>query len=98
MIDFLSALQLMRENAWVLPTININTADALGLHLAHDLRAPIDLPPFVNAAVDGYAVRANEITIGIGMPVIHAIRAGAQDRLRLMPQSCAKIMTGAPLP
>lgn len=32
--------------------------DADGRLLAEDLVAPIDLPPFDNAAVDGYAVRA----------------------------------------
>ena len=36
-------------------------AEALGRVLAHDVRAPIDLPPFDRSSVDGFAVRADDL-------------------------------------
>ena len=41
-------------------------AEAAGLVLATDLVAPIDLPPFANSAMDGYAVRAADVQHAAG--------------------------------
>jgi molybdopterin molybdotransferase len=68
--------------------------------LAHDIVAPLDLPPFDNSAVDGYAVRhadlapAGDTTLRIadrlmaGHAAVHALGAGEAIR----------IFTGAPMP
>ncbi len=81
------------------PAIDVVLADAAGLVLAADLVAPIDLPPFANSAMDGYAVRAQDLT---GFPVTlwvsQDIPAGRQDTGPLQPGTAARIMTGAPLP
>lgn len=77
-------------------------ADALGLTLGHDLRSPLDLPPFDNSAMDGYVVRASDLPTGGGfpvtMPVSHDIPAGRTDNRPLPVGHVARIMTGAPLP
>lgn len=81
------------------PTVAVALAEAAGLVLAHDLIAPIDLPPFVNSAMDGYAVRAVDLTgFPINLPVSQDIPAGRPDIAPLRPGSAARIMTGAPLP
>ena len=74
-------------------------ADAPGLVLGADLVAPIDLPPFANSAMDGYAVRAADVrTVPVTLPVSQDIPAGRTDAGPLEPGTAARIMTGAPLP
>jgi molybdopterin molybdotransferase len=54
--------RILRER--VMPVAEIETvplALAYGRIMARDISAPIDLPPFDNSAVDGYAVRAADL-------------------------------------
>ena len=85
-----------------MPAVTVSLAQAAGLVLAHDLIAPIDLPPFENSAMDGYAVRATDLpadgSFPITMPVSQDIPAGYQDSGALRPGTAARIMTGAPMP
>jgi molybdopterin molybdotransferase len=72
---------------------------AVGLVLAQDLIAPIDLPPFANSAMDGYAVRSQDIeSLPVSLAVSQDIPAGRTDTAPLVPGTAARIMTGAPLP
>ncbi|QNK81239.1 gephyrin-like molybdotransferase Glp [Nakamurella sp. PAMC28650] len=81
------------------PAVVVDLSEAAGLVLAHDLIAPIDLPPFPNSAMDGYAVRAADLTrFPITLPVSQDIPAGRQDTGPLAPGTAARIMTGAPMP
>jgi len=68
--------------------------------LATDLVAQVLLPPWNNSAMDGYAVRAEELTqLPLRLPVRGEMAAGmAPGSVTLLPGSCAKVMTGAPLP
>ncbi|MGI8417844.1 MAG: molybdopterin molybdotransferase MoeA [Nakamurella sp.] len=76
-------------------------AKVAGLVLAVDLVATLDLPPFANSAMDGYAVRAVDAPTG-GVPVelvvSQDIPAGKTDIAPLQPGTAARIMTGAPIP
>ncbi|MET0865264.1 MAG: gephyrin-like molybdotransferase Glp [Nakamurella sp.] len=70
-----------------------------GLVLGEDLVAAVDLPPFENSAMDGYAVRAMDIqTLPVTLPVSQDIPAGRTDTAPLVAGTAARIMTGAPLP
>jgi len=81
------------------PVIRVPLAEAAGLVLARDLLAPIDLPPFPNSAMDGYAVRAADLTgFPVTLPVSQDIPAGRADTAPLRPGTAARIMTGAPMP
>ncbi|SMQ62163.1 gephyrin-like molybdotransferase Glp [Agreia sp. VKM Ac-1783] len=70
--------------------------------LAHDVVSPGDLPPFDNSQMDGYAVRAAELSgatpdAGVRLRVETQINAG--DTISAIePGTAAPIMTGAPLP
>lgn len=71
--------------------------------LAGDLTAAINLPGWDNSAVDGYAVRSQDVTSAaensaIHLRVIAEIPAGKPAALQLEPQTCARIFTGAPVP
>ena len=74
---------------------------ALGRTLAHDLAAPRPLPSFANSQMDGYAVRAADLSAGpvpwATLPVAPPIPAGAAAP-PLPPGHAAPIMTGAMLP
>jgi molybdopterin molybdotransferase len=65
--------------------------------LAADVVAPIDLPPFTNSQMDGFAVRAAEAQPGMVLPVATRIAAGAAIG-ELRSGTAAPIMTGAPIP
>jgi len=77
--------------------------ETAGLVLADDVVAPISLPVFDNSAMDGYAVRAEDLhragpdTV-VSLPVAEDIPAGRTDLLNLEPGTAHRIMTGAPVP
>lgn len=83
-----------------LPTEWVPWDDALGRALAEDVRAQRTLPPWDNSAMDGYAVRSEDLTgpAPVRLRVGETIYAGQTPRQGLVPGGCARIMTGAPLP
>lgn len=78
---------------------SIDTHAALGRVLAEDLQAPIDLPSFDNAAVDGYAIAASDSAkvLADGLMVSGRHAAGT-DAGSLPPGCAARVFTGACLP
>ena len=85
------------------PPVPAQLAEALGLVLADDVVALRALPAFDNSAMDGYAVRAEDIVDATpehpaALPVAEDIPAGRTDELALAPRTAHRIMTGAPLP
>lgn len=74
----------------------VSLAAADGRVLATDLVAGLDLPPWPNSAMDGYALRLADWQ-GEPLAVSQRILAG-QAPVPLQPGTCARIFTGAPLP
>jgi len=77
--------------------------ESLGLPLHENLIAPIDLPRFDNSAMDGYAVRAQDVAGASSnsptvLPVVGEILAGGAKPFAISAGTAVKIMTGAPLP
>lgn len=86
-----------------LPAEQIPTSEALGRVLAEDVRAPHDVPPFANSAMDGYAVRVADVQSAsreqpVELRTIEDIPAGASPTKTVAPGTASRIMTGAPLP
>lgn len=75
---------------------SVALAEADGRVLAEPLIAALDLPPWANSAMDGYALCLADWN-GQALPVSQRIQAGAAP-VPLQPGSCARIFTGAPLP
>lgn len=76
---------------------------ALGRVLAADVTSPVNLPPFDNSAMDGYAVRRSDVAAvtdshSVTLAVSRDIPAGASDVGPLATGTAARIMTGAPVP
>ena len=80
----------------------VSSLDALGRVLAADLVSPVDVPPLDNSAMDGYAVRAADLSLAgssaaVALPLAQRIAAG-QMGVALQAGACARIFTGAPVP
>jgi molybdopterin molybdotransferase len=77
--------------------------EALGQTLAEDVMAPLDIPNLANSAMDGFAVRHQDIA-GAGperpreLRVIGQVAAGAMPDRAVTPGTAVRIMTGAPIP
>lgn len=81
----------------------VDLLDSLGRVLAEDVISDIDLPPFDNSSMDGYAVRSIDVQAAspdqpTRLPVVADIPAGHPIDLTLPEQSAARITTGAMLP
>ena len=81
----------------------VSLPDAHDRVLAEDIVSPIDLPPFDNSAMDGYAIRYEDsadaspsrpATLAVSMDIM----AGSAPDGRLEAGTAARIMTGAPIP
>src|ERR1700758_1084258 len=85
--------------AAVTETDRVALADADGRILAHDVAAPLPLPPFTNSAVDGFAVPAGELPRDKerAFPVTGRVQAGASAQAA-KPGHAVRIFTGAPMP
>src|SRR5215470_4493844 len=79
-------------------------AAALGLALAEDIFAPIDVPPFDRSNVDGFAVRAADTAAASEAAAVsvtlndETIACGTAPALAVTPGTATAIATGGPLP
>lgn len=97
------ALTLILSRFSVLPAERIPLLEALGRVLAEPVMARESLPPFANSSMDGYALRAADISLAasdspVYLRVVADIAAGTSNAIEIVPGAAARIMTGAPLP
>ncbi len=77
---------------------SVGLLDASGRVLAADLMSALAVPPHDNSAMDGYALRVEDVTQpAIRLPVSQRVPAGA-DPAPLVTGTAARIFTGAPIP
>ncbi len=79
-------------------TLQLPLADAIGFVLAEDILSPINVPPFDNSAMDGYAVRISELSTEKPLPIAGKSFAGLPFQGEWPSMSCIRIMTGAQIP
>jgi molybdopterin molybdotransferase len=72
----------------------------LGRVLAADVAAPVDLPPFTNSAVDGYAVRHSGLNPHgeTRLRIADRVTAGRVPGTSLVAGQAIRVFTGAPMP
>lgn len=75
----------------------VSLADSLGRVLAEDHHVPADVPPADNSAVDGYAVRTQDLVAGQSLPVSARVPAG-QAPMAIEPGTAVRIFTGSEIP
>ncbi len=76
---------------------------AAGRVLAQEVRSALNIPPFPNSSMDGFAVIASDLSEAapghpVVLRVVDDIPAGQTSRVRVTPGQAARIMTGAPMP
>jgi molybdopterin molybdotransferase len=91
------------EGLAALPTEAAPLDECSGRVLAESIPAPFDLPRFDNAAMDGFAVWSADLAGASPadpavLTVSGASFAGAAPESALMPGTCIRIATGAPMP
>jgi molybdopterin molybdotransferase len=102
MIDLAEAIALVEATATPLPPRRQRLLDACGRGLAAGVVADSDSPPWDRAMMDGFAVRnADVATAGaaaVELDVVVDLAAGDVTHLVIRDGTCARIMTGAPIP
>ena len=96
MILFEEALNIVKSSIFAKDTEHIGFMDSLNRVLAEDVKSDIAMPPFDKSAVDGYALRSEDVNDVL--EVIEVIPAGKAPEKVVGKRQCSKIMTGAPLP
>lgn len=104
--DWLSAgdaLHIVLAGVAPLGTEERPLLDALGSVLAEDVVSPVDLPPWDNSAMDGFAVRAADVRGASAqsprvLRVVDDVPAGHFATRAVGPGEAIRIMTGAPVP
>lgn len=82
-----------------LPVVRVALAQALNHVLAADVTSAVSLPLFTQSAVDGYALRQQDIDAGIReFELIGEIRAGIEQNFELQQGQTLRIFTGGKLP
>lgn len=99
MIPVAEAIQIVTVQTRPLEPERIFLADALGRFLAEDVIADSDLPPFDRAQMDGYAVRAADVSnTPARLRIAGESAAGAGWHHEMKAGEAVRIMTGAPVP
>ncbi len=87
------------ESCPPLGIVEVDRADAAGLVLAVAVVAAEVVPPFDNSAVDGYAVRSDDVAgAPVELRVVGEIAAGAAPSVGVRAGEAIRIMTGAQMP
>ena len=99
MISEHEARQYVLEHCPVGEVVELPIAEAVGCVLAEVVVAAEDVPPFVNSAVDGYAVRADDVRgAPVRLKVVAEVAAGGYTDQVVGEGEAVRIMTGAPMP
>jgi molybdopterin molybdotransferase len=98
------AQQVVLDATTVLEAEKVSILDVLGRVLAEDIMAGRDNPPWDNSAMDGFAVRwedirqEHKIQKPVSLIVIEDVPAGRMPSKDVGPGQAIRIMTGAPIP
>ena len=95
MINVSEALAIVADNSSNMPIQKIPVHKALGYVLAETLYSPIDMPPFRQSAMDGYAFIHSEKH---QYDIVGISQAGDHSKIKLNEKEAVRIFTGAFVP
>lgn len=99
MIPLSEAEEFVIGSVAALEPTKMDLAKASGLVLVDDVHADQAVPPFENTAMDGFAVRAADLTeTPTTLQVVGTVAAGDVGDIEIARGQSARIMTGAPMP
>ena len=89
---------LKMQNINNLESEKISILESENRILSRPIISKINLPPFTNSAVDGYAIRDDDLEKKNGLKVKYRIAAGDNNKITLLKGEVARIFTGAMMP
>ncbi|MFC5471750.1 gephyrin-like molybdotransferase Glp [Cohnella suwonensis] len=97
------AQRILIERMSPLPEERVPLAEAWGRTLARSLTAPHPFPPFRRSAMDGYAVRAEDLRHAtqearVSLEVVESLPGGVAPTRSIGPGQASRIMTGGMMP
>jgi molybdopterin molybdotransferase len=95
MISVTEAKALIQVASRALPLVRVVLQAAHGHVLAENVYSSIDMPPFPQSAMDGYAIQCEDQGRRL---IIGEVAAGQHPAFTLLPGQCVRIFTGAPVP
>ena len=99
MISLVEAQEIVIGGCEPVAPVNVDCQQMSGRVVAQDVVATEFIPPFDNTAVDGFAVRAQDVTTAdVELEVLGVIGAGHVASYEIGAGQSARIMTGAPMP
>ncbi len=103
MISVDEASEKILSHIYPLGFEKVSLLDALGRVIAEDIYAKRDIPPLDNSAMDGYALRFEDIQKAsrkdpVRLEVIEDLPAGFISKKKIERGKAIRIMTGAPIP
>lgn len=103
MISVEEALAEILRHVQPLQPVRLPILEAQGCVLAETITSDVDIPPFHNSAMDGFAVRAEDVSgatedAPVRLRVVDSVAAGYVVGATVEPGTAIRIMTGAPLP
>ncbi len=79
-------------------SVEVSVVESLDYVLAEDVTSEVDMPAFDRAAMDGFAYRHADASLGATFEVTATVAAGRPTEIKLGRSECVQIMTGAPVP
>jgi molybdopterin molybdotransferase len=99
MIPINEAIRIVLQQTFPLHVESVSLSNSLGRILAEDIIADTDLPPFDRAQMDGYAVRAADVSNSPAcLRIVGESAAGRGWHHEMKTGEAVRIMTGAPVP
>jgi molybdopterin molybdotransferase len=103
MLSVDEAQKLILDHALTVGVERVSLMESAGRVLAEEVLARRDQPPWDNSAMDGYAVRWEDIGSAspdrpVSLKIVEEIPAGYFPKITIKGGEAARIMTGAPLP
>ena len=95
MIKIDEAFSILENAIFPLKAIEVSLRDALNGVLAETIFSPIDMPPFRQSNMDGFAVALHD---SLEYMIVGEIKAGDENQILLQPGEAIKIFTGAAVP
>lgn len=97
------AISLARQPRFQMPIEKVSAFDAVGRILAEDLTSDIDVAPFDNTAMDGFAVVSASVAAAtedtpVELEIVDWVGAGIVSKVTLQPGQAIRIMTGGIVP
>ena len=103
MISVEEARQKILEHFVTLDSKSVSILDSLGLVVSESVKSPLNIPPFNNSAMDGYAVISEDTKLAssdhvVNLKILETIKAGSVPSEKVIKGTASRIMTGAPIP